>query len=62
MNTPAQTFGSPSGGAERHQAMLQQMCEKLWTLPDRLAIEDCRLIAPLAHGRKCGLKEERISR
>lgn len=38
MNTPATTFGSPSGGAEyHHQTMPQRMCEKLWTLPIRIS-------------------------
>jgi hypothetical protein len=33
MNTPAKTFGSPSGEPSTTRPMPQQMCEKLWTLP-----------------------------
>ena len=33
MNAPAKTFGSPSGEPSITRSMLQQMCEKLWTLP-----------------------------
>jgi hypothetical protein len=33
MNATAKTFGSPSGEPSTTRSMLQQMCEKLWTLP-----------------------------
>src|SRR5271168_373478 len=33
MNALAKNFGSPSGEPSTTRSMLQQMCEKLWTLP-----------------------------
>ena len=33
MNASEKTFGSPSGEPSTTRPMLQQMCEKLWTLP-----------------------------
>jgi hypothetical protein len=33
MNAHVKTFGSPSGEPSTTRSMLQQMCEKLWTLP-----------------------------
>jgi serine/threonine protein kinase len=34
MNASEKTFGSPSGEPSTTRPMLQQMCEKLWTLPE----------------------------
>ena len=33
MNAHEKTFGSPSGEPSTTRSMLQQMCEKVWTLP-----------------------------
>ena len=38
MNAPAKTFGSPSGEPSTTRSMLQQMCEKLWTVPGTVLI------------------------
>jgi DNA-binding NarL/FixJ family response regulator len=38
MNAHEKTFGSPEGEPSTTRSMLQQMCEKVWTLPARRAI------------------------
>jgi Transposase, Mutator family len=35
MNAHEKTFGSPSGEPSTNRSMLQQMCEKVWTPPDK---------------------------
>ena len=35
MNACAKTFASPSGEPSTTRPMPQQMCEKIWTLPER---------------------------
>jgi hypothetical protein len=50
MNTRAKTFGSPSGEPSTTRPMLQQMCEKLWTLPSLAFVLNCRYGLPAAGG------------
>jgi hypothetical protein len=39
MIASTKTFGSPSGEPSTTRPMLQQMCEKIWTLP-RIAAKE----------------------
>ncbi len=41
MNAHEKTFGSPEGEPSTTRSMLQQMCEKVWTLPLMRLLRAC---------------------
>ena len=60
MNAPAKTFGSPSGEPSTTRSMLQQMCEKLWTLPPKTFGTELKAATARAFQQYVDLTEARI--
>ncbi len=59
MNAHEKTFGSPSGEPSTTRSMLQQMCEKVWTLPAQIEYLEWTASNHLRHSKFVRLRDDR---